>query len=178
MRLRISLILIILGLLVALLPLTTSGAISLLTVDRSIGGNLTLADLPGLVELQNFDNQTYQLTSSYKTVGTIINNASQTMKIKMTTTLDDSQITNTKWQINVRANGGTALTFSRSDNLTQTTKEFQITAGSSKRIEAKENSSVNGQSIATYSFAIISADGTYTQTLADSSSNPIRHIFK
>ncbi len=175
MRKKIAVILITVGLLIGLLPMTLSGALKSSSLNRSVGGGLTLNDLPRNVTLSasGFNNPSFNLNKNYTTVGSIVNNSNQPVKLKVGASATYTQGGNNKWQIDIMVGSQPALVYSNNSTSLKWTAEFIVNPGVSVPVQAAYIVSAGGQALFTYSMVATSLDGSLTYTLTDNPPNSL-----
>jgi hypothetical protein len=169
MRNKLAILLITIGLLVAILPMTVSGALKSTSLNRSVGGGLTLNDLPRAVSLTatDFNNPSINIKKSSTQVGTIVNTSNQPIKLKVAAQASYTQGGNNKWEIHIIVGTQPGLVYSSTSIGIQWTAEFVVNPGVSVPVSAAYIVSAGGQAVFSYAMVATSLDGSQTYTLSD-----------
>ncbi len=175
MRMRISILLITLGLALSFFSLAKSGALSAVAANRPVSARVA-DDESAFFQLKGFNNTDNQISnnSTYKNIGSIKNNTRETLEVSIT--VRPVSLTTVKnWSASLKI-GSTEVSFSKNDTAE---KQFDLTVSSGSSLPVDVIFKTAGESITlSYQFKVMSASNTTVIHLADTSSTPRRQTLR
>lgn len=160
----------ILSFLTALISLPYSGALSQSRLERAATARVS-DDENGLLRLRGFSNKAYNLNGSYQIVGTVTNNANQTISLAVTVK-PDFNVYHLFTRLGVRI-GSVSYEFRYG---TSSPRQYFLTLAPGQSIEVQAYLQQNFFNVLTAEFEFTAADsaGTYTVKLSGTPKSPRR----
>lgn len=176
MKLRdgIVIVLLILGVLMAVVSIPSTGAISREVLDRTAIARVTEDDSSNLY-LEGFNNQSYNINNKFSNFGKIINNTNQTLLCNIEISVDFNDISNKNCELGFRIQDQVKKSINNGSSTVN--YEIKLLPKQAYDFEALLDRNQNSLIYVSFGISAEATDGSFSIQLLDSPRSPRRVIF-